>query len=103
MSAAHQMGLLDWTPPTPAPGASEQAQQLVRVEGRIAKAVIAWCSRHVGAEFHLSALTADVMAEVLCAPDSPRRILGQLRATGQVQVAQLDRARSIYRVEGVSP
>ena len=89
------------TRPVVAPTASEQAQNLARVEGRIAESIIRWCSRHVGAEFHLSEMTADIMAETMCAPDSPRRILLQLRDSGQVEVECVDRATSAYRLGSV--
>ena len=88
--------------PSAAPDASEQAKELVRVEGRLASVIVAWCERHVGREFHLSAMTAAVMAETLCAPDSPRRILLQLREAGQVEVELLERSRSHYRVVRVA-
>ena len=98
-----QGSLLTWTPPQPSPRASEQGRELARVEGRIAESIIAWCRKHEGSDFHLSAMTADVMAETLCAPDSPRRVLQQLRDSGQVQVDCLKRGRSYYRVVRVSP
>jgi hypothetical protein len=97
-----QPSLLTWTRPSVSPVASPQGVELARVEGNIAESIIAWCRRHEGAEFHLSALTADVMAATKCAPDSPRRILQQLRDSGQVQVTTLEpRRASLYRVEGV--
>ena len=105
MSAPSTMPLFTWaeTRPQVSPSASEQSRQLARVEGANAEAIVRWCWRRAGAEFHLSALTADIMQETGCAPDSPRRVLAALRASGQVQVELLDRSRSYYRVIGVSP
>jgi len=80
------------------PKASEQTRQLARVEGRIANSIVAWCDRHRGGEFHLASMTAAIMAETQCAPDSPRRVMAQLAKTGQVEVECVDRSRSLWRV-----
>lgn len=88
--------------PVASPRASVQTTELVRVESRIGAVILAWCERHVGREFHLSQMTAAVMAETLCAPDSPRRILLQLRESGHVDVELLERGRSFYRVRSVN-
>lgn len=96
-----QLGLLEWTPPRAVPQASEQARHLARVEGRIAALVIEFCAGRVGEEFHLSDLTGFVSSRAQVAPDSPRRILGQLRRAGVVDVELLDRGGSLYRVQGV--
>ena len=88
--------------PVASPRASVQTTELVRVESRIGAVILAWCERHVGREFHLSQMTSAVMAETLCAPDSPRRILLQLRESGHVDVDLLERGRSFYRVRSVN-
>lgn len=93
-----QLGLLEWQPPQPAPKASVQDQQAARVGGRIDEAILRWCARHAGCDFHLSAMTADIVGEVQCAPDSPRRRLAALVAAGHVQAECIDRSRSMWRV-----
>ena len=98
---AHQLGLLEWTRPVVAPTASEQAQNLARVEGRLAEAILDWARIHEHQDFHLSTFTAAIMQATLCAPDSPRRILLQLRDSGQVEVECVDRAKSAYRLGSV--
>ena len=92
-----QISLVEWRP-NPAPDASEQSRQLARVGGRIAELVLDFCRRHVGEQFHLEELNGHVLAHELVAPDSPRRILGQLRRAGQVDVQLLNRSASLYRV-----
>lgn len=98
-----QLGLLQWTPPQPAPKASEQDQELARVEGRIAEVVLEFCRLRLetGGEFFSSDLAAYVMRKAGGAPDSASRILRALRVSGQVQVRLLSRSQSHYRVEGV--
>ena len=93
-----QASLLDWRPPTTSPTASEQSQQLARVEGRLAVAILEWCRAHAGEDFHLAAITESVTGHIQAAPDSVRRILAQLRRAGHVQVELLDRRRSLYRL-----
>ena len=102
MSAAPQMSLLGWTPPVASPRASEQDLQAVRVGGRLDEAVLAWCRKNVG-EFYLGDFTSDVAACVGCAPDSPRRRLAALVKAGLVQARCVNKSRSLWRVDGVSP
>jgi hypothetical protein len=80
------------------PHASEQTLQLARVEGRIAEAIEVWCHAHQGGEFHLSSMTAAIMSQTQCAPDSPRRVLSQLVKRGQVSAECIDRSKSLWRV-----
>lgn len=98
-----QLGLLAGTPPKPAPKADEQTQQLARVEGRIAEAVLEFCRGRLreGGEFYSCDLAAFVMRKCGGAPDSASRVLRSLRFSGQVQVKLLSRADSHYRVDGV--
>ena len=93
-----QLNLTDWRPPVAAPEATEQQLHLVRVESRLARAILAWCRDHAGQDFHLAWITEAVTGHVQCAPDSVRRILAQLRRAGHVQVELLDRRRSLYRL-----
>jgi DNA-binding GntR family transcriptional regulator len=92
-----QLGLLEYRPPVVAPSAPEQARQAARVGGRIDLAVIAWCARHRG-QFHLADFTRDIVAEIQCAPDSPRRRLAALVEQGHVQAVCVDRSKSLWAV-----
>ena len=87
--------------PVASPRASVQTKELVRVEGRIASAVLAWCRAHVGQTFHLADITSAIEAQIEVAPDSTRRVLGELRRQGHVQVDLLSRSDSLYVVRAV--
>lgn len=106
MSAALQLGLLSWSPPTAVagPDAPEQAQQLARVASGIEAEVYRFCAESVGREFHLRDLTDAVTAahDGYVAPDSPARLLRLLRQRGLVQVALVSRSSSLYRIDGVA-
>ena len=77
--------------------------QAVRVGGRLDEAVLAWCREHVGAEFVLGTMTGEVCSRVAAAPDSPRRRLAALVKAGLVQARCVNKSRSLWRVDGVSP
>jgi hypothetical protein len=96
---AQQLSLTAWRPPVASPKATPQSANLARVEGGLAVPIMAWLRARVGQTFHLSDLSAAVGEGR--APDSPRRILGQLRRAGHVEVALLDRSASLYRVISV--
>jgi hypothetical protein len=84
--------------PVASPRASVQTTELVRVEGRIAELVLAFCAGRTGQTFHLAELSAYVSERAQVAPDSPRRILSQLRKTGQVAAECVSRSESLWRV-----
>jgi hypothetical protein len=86
--------------PVPAPTASEQNQNLARVETGIALEVLAFCRLH--RTFHADALRAWVQIRGGRAPGSADRILRQLRARGAVQYRVVDRAASLYEIEAVN-
>ena len=93
-----QMSLEQWTPPQAAPTACEQTKQLVRVESRLAVAIVAWCEANRGREFRLAEVTDAVASSVACAPDSVRRVMASLRKAGHVSVELVSRSASLYRV-----
>ena len=93
-----QGSLLDWSPPVAAPAASEQGRQIVRVESRLAQAIIRWAREHVGQEFHLAAMTTAVTGHHQAAPDSVRRIASALTRAGHVEIVCVDRSRSLWKV-----
>lgn len=99
-----QLGLMEWTPPRPAPEATVQAQELARVEGRLGEFILGWCKARLdGGEprFHLAELAEDVECQVEGAPDSPSRILRLLRQRGQVAYRVVSRRASLYEIEAV--
>ena len=75
------------------------AQDLKRVSGRIASAIITYCSANK--LFHASELRAHVAKECgATAPASADRILRDLRQRGTIDY-EVDRAASLYRVTKV--
>jgi len=82
-----------------------QKEQIERVSKRIAEAIVAFCRRRcsIGSDrFHMADLLAHVRREVgEVAPDSPGRILRQLRQRGEINYAVIDRAASEYQIRSV--
>jgi hypothetical protein len=78
---------------------SEQREQLQRVRGRIAGAILAYL-RAVGrgGRFHAADLHEWVRERAGAAPASADRILRDLRQRGGVGYAVIDRAASLYVV-----
>jgi hypothetical protein len=79
---------------------SDQSQQLDRVSTRIATALVAFWSQRLRESPVFVA--ADVLAHIKThvgevAPDSPGRIMRDLRARGQVAYEVVSRAESRYR------
>ena len=77
-----------------------QDGNLERVQERIAAAVLEFCDLH--RQFHMIELAEFVQARVGVAPDSPGRILRQLRQAGKVKYQVVDRRRSEYLIEAKS-
>lgn len=78
-----------------------QHAQLRRVMTNIADVVRAFCRSRTGCTFTAADLVAYVVARMpAVAPDSPGRILRELRRSGDVDVELVDRAGSRYRVRG---
>ena len=78
------------------------AANLQRVKDRIGDVVWRFCKARVGRSFHAETLVRHVMAFTpKCAPDSPSRILRDLRKAGAVSYVVVSRAQSLYRVTGV--
>jgi hypothetical protein len=77
---------------------------LQRVSDRIAPAVVRFCRGRVGRTFHSIDLLHYVrILDPTVAPDSPSRILRELRQRGTVDYQLVDRRASQYRVVGVKP
>lgn len=91
-----QVSLLDWTP------AAEQSAQIERVTDRIGFLVFEFCANTgAGRRFRMEELTAFVAARAQVAPDSPGRILRQLRRAGHVDYHVVNRAESLYELTAV--
>ena len=77
---------------------------LVRVRGAIGPAIVAFFQAQLGRTFHLDELRQWVTAQCgPVAPDSPRRIMGELRRDGVLGYVVENRAASLYRVTAVTP
>jgi hypothetical protein len=81
---------------------TEQTENLTRVKSRIAPAVIEFCRGRVGARFHLAELVAFVAGRFQGAPDSPSRILRDLRAARVLDYTVISRRASLYFVASVA-
>jgi hypothetical protein len=81
----------------------DQPAQLERVSDRIEALVHHFCSlRFSGSKrFHMEDLAKYVAGFVVVAPDSPGRILRQLRRQRRVSYRVVNRAASLYEIEGV--
>lgn len=78
------------------------ADNLARVRDNIAEYVYTFCRLRIGRVFTAAQLRDHVTH--FCpgiAPDSPGRILRDLRKSGRVQYELVSRAQSLYRVVGV--
>lgn len=93
-----QLPLDSWRPPQASSKASAQAKQIVRVESRLARAIIAWAKEHVGEVFHLATMTTAVTGHHTAAPDSVRRIASALTKAGHIEIVCVDRSRSLWKV-----
>lgn len=78
-----------------------QKQELQRVRSRLADAVLAFCAkRGVGSTFHLTDLLAHIRTQGdLGAPDSPSRILRDLRQRNLLAYTVVNRRASAYRLD----
>lgn len=76
----------------------EQNQQLVRVRGKTAEAIVEFFSGlQSGEEFHADDLRRWVASRVCVAPGSPDRVMRDLRQRGVLNYVLADRANSLYR------
>jgi len=86
-----EMDLWDW---------AGQRDNLDRVTSKLSGPILAFCRQR--REFHMQDLR-DYLTEHCCnfAPDSPSRILRQLRLQGAVKYEITNRRQSAYRVTAV--
>lgn len=81
-----------------------QSANLTRVSANISDIVWRFCLRRwrLHAPFNMTDLVAHVTAMMpFIAPDSPSRILRELRRQGRVDYVVVNRAASLYRVVAV--
>lgn len=82
----------------------DNAPELDRVGGRIAGTVLQFCRwRIIGAphEFRMAELQGYVLQHTGVAPDSPGRILRDLRQRGLIDYRVVNRRASLYQLLGV--
>ncbi len=82
---------------------AEQLENLERVSTRLAAHILQFCRERFAAAptFHMAELTSKITAHQIVAPDSPGRILRNLRSRGLVSYVVVNRARSLYRLTAV--
>lgn len=77
---------------------SDAPEERQRVYARIAPVIMAYHKINPGAEFHVEELRRFVLeAAPGIAPDSPGRILRQLRLQGRLDYVVVNRRASLYR------
>ena len=78
-----------------------QKEHLERVGERISGAVLEFCA--VRKRFQMAELSDWVRERTGVAPDSPGRILRQLRSVGKLNYRVVDRRASLYEVTRLEP
>ena len=82
---------------------TQQQLHLERVADNIGALVVEFCRARIGVMFNAAELRAHVTRAVpTIAPESPGRILRDLKARGVVDYELVSRSRSLYRVVGVA-
>jgi len=107
--------LFDWTPPPASPpkhGPDVQRAELARCLSANERHVMAFLRKRMkrpGRAFYSGKMllrfvhAANAAAgQAECAPDTPRRLVGELEAQGECQVVLISRRRSLYEVVAVS-
>jgi hypothetical protein len=84
---------------------NEQAENISRVNSQIGKYVAAFLGARINKEFHGGELYMEVASKVdqYIAPDSPGRIMRDLKQRGVVDYELLDRRKSLYKSLPVQP
>lgn len=76
---------------------------LERVVDNIGIVILRFCAEREGIEFHAAELREHVVARLpSTAPDSPSRVLREMRLKGLVDYVLVSRAQSLYRIVAVS-
>ena len=75
-----------------------------RVYEKIAELIMAFSRLHAGEQFHVEELRVFVRGHLpLIAPDSPGRILRELRLQGRLDYVVINRRQSLYQFRVVLP
>ena len=88
------------------PRSGTQGAHLKRVRQKLAPVVLAFCLRRLDMgrpQFTMASLATYVLARAIAAPDSPSRVLRDLRRRGIVACDLVSRRESTYRVRKVCP
>jgi hypothetical protein len=73
-------------------------EERARVRSRIVPFIMAFRVKYAGRHFHMEDLRRFVLREVpTTAPDSPGRILRELRSDGRLDYVVLNRRQSLYQ------
>ena len=80
-----------------------QPEHLERVTSRIGKTILAWFrlirSSRVGCTFHMDEMVGYVQSEIgHVAPNSPARVMQDMRKKGQLNYRVVSRKESLYEV-----
>jgi hypothetical protein len=76
----------------------DHPQERDRVYSRIASAILTFANDHAGEMFHVEQLRRYVRSRDLeVAPDSPGRILRELRLEGRINYVVINRRQSLYQ------
>jgi hypothetical protein len=82
--------------------AYDDPEERGRVYGKIAPLVIAYSREHAGEAFHADDLRRYVLTYADVAPDSPGRILRQLRQEGKLNYVVINRPQSLYQFRHIT-
>lgn len=84
------------------PAAAQTGErELARVDEAVRSWVLSFCRLHLFDTFHMGDLTAFVHVRTRCAPDSPGRILRQLRKQCRVSYELRSRRDSLYVITAI--
>lgn len=83
---------------------NDQTREIWRVNKRLQALIeeFLYSVKGIGKNFHMTELTKFVSSREPCAPDSPGRILRNMRKKGLCAYEVIDRADSLYRVLDIS-
>jgi hypothetical protein len=82
----------------------DDKEERARVYGKIAPVILAYARDHAGQTFHVEQLRRHVLGHAPeIAPDSPGRILRELRLARKLNYVVLNRRQSLYQFRSEIP
>jgi hypothetical protein len=80
-----------------------QAEHLERVSTRLSALILTFCRERLASQgsFHMFELTSWIADYLAVAPDSPGRILRDLRSKGSLSYVVVNRSQSLYQLIAV--